>query len=345
VAQKAKMSKNFATSEESTQNNTQQPNRTKPDITITNKDTILSDIDKAFGKTKPPAIEFLIARPHSAFNLFGLGYGINFNWYGHSCVVYTMPDGTRKVFNIAKKPGRKSIVEKFSPEDYLFTRMADQGGIYNRSFVGLRVENVPDEDIIKMDKKFQEIDEQSINGTAKFEVILGPIYNTFKRVFPVMAERGNCARWASSGLQEAGLVKKRSLFPKDTFIQMFEGLDPTNVNVVTYKCILSADKDYGAKAVNPLEPVSPLQFLRNMSYWNLDWYSQISVGGDLNEEKNTYTAKIYIKDPADVRKPSKIRHKVVNNPIVMFGCATISLYLFKRYPYAMIGRFMRRSGY
>lgn len=304
------------------------------DIVIKNKTTIFSEINEAFERTKHPAIEYLVARPQSNFNIWG--YGINFNLYGHSSVIYTMPSGERKVFNVAKKPGQKSIVEKLTPSEYLFERGSDQGGIFNRSFIGIRIEDVPDEDIVKMDRKFQEIAEQSEHGSAKFEVILGPLYNTIRRFFPVMAERGNCARWTSFGLQEAGLIRRRSLFPKDTFIQLFENTNPKNFNVVSYKCILNAEKDYGAKAVNPIEPVSPLQFLRNMSYWNLDWYATMTV----TVPDGSDTAVINLKDPSMVRKPSKIRNMIVNNPYIMIGCALTSLYFLRRYPGSMLFKFV-----
>jgi hypothetical protein len=338
IEKKTKQVSSQDSSQVSSQDSSDQTNRdtfSRPnDVLIKNKYTVLGEINKALGRNKPPSVEFVTAKPHAAFNFLGIGYGINFNWYSHSAVIYTMPNGERKVFNVLKVAGQPNIVEFMSPEQYFFERNSDQGGIWNRSFVSIRIEDVSDEAIIKMDKKFKAIQENSINGSAKFEVILGPIYNKLRNYFPKIAERGNCARWASVGLEEAGLVTKRSLFPKDTFIRLFEELDPENTNVVSYKCIVNAEKDYGAKAVNPLQPVSPLQFLRNMFYWDLDKFSKVTVRVPEGHDH----AVVELNDPKRVRKQSKLRNAIVNNSFVMFGCALTSLYLLKKYPGAALFR-------
>lgn len=291
---------------------------------ILNKSSIFEEIDKALGKTKSPAVEYLIAKPYSYFNMFG--YGLNFNWYGHSAVIYTMPDGQRKVFNIVSGKDRE-LVKFHTPEDYLFTRNSNQGGIFNRDFIGIRVEDLPEKDIIIMDKKFQEIHDNAVKGLVKFDIIFGPIYNFFKNIFPNISERGNCARWSSLGLQEARILKRRSVWPKAIFIDIFENKNSSNVSVVSYKQIEHVKKDYGTSGKNPFELVSPFQTLRNLFYWNLDAYSHAVV--DVTYPKNF--ARVTLRHPSLIRRPCMIRNKIVNHPIAVVACGVTTVYLLKKY--------------
>ena len=68
------------------------------------------------------------------------------NPYGHSAVRYRLPTGEDKVMNIVGLPGAE-MVHFLKPDDYLFgipeetkSMGSEQGGIYNRSFITLRVE-------------------------------------------------------------------------------------------------------------------------------------------------------------------------------------------------------------
>lgn len=164
---------------------------------IANKDTIFQEIDESLGKTKPTSVEYIVAKPYSGITLFG--YGFNFNWCGHSAIIYTMPDGTRKAVNIVGGKDHPELVNLHTPEEYMFSRNSSQGGVFNRDFVSIRVENVPHDNIMKMDKKFQEIKDRAVTQNAKFDIIFSPVYSLMRSFFPGIAERGNCARWTSLG--------------------------------------------------------------------------------------------------------------------------------------------------
>ncbi|VBB19041.1 hypothetical protein YASMINEVIRUS_1573 [Yasminevirus sp. GU-2018] len=299
---------------------------------VENKDEIFHEIDKALNRPGPASVEYLVARPHSGFTFFGMGF--NFNWYGHGAVVYTMPDGTRKVFNIVGGKPIGGIVEQHTPEEYLFTRNSDQGGVYNREFIGIRVQNVPSESIVKMDAKFEEIKRTSEVGNAKFDIFMGPIYNTFKHFFPGMAERGNCARWASVGLMEAGLLTRKTMWPKSIFIDMFENTKHTNaksydnLDVVSYRCMYHVEKDYGKNAKNPIELVSPLQFFRNLFYRDLRAFAHAEV----SVPEGSNRAIVVPIDRSLAKKPSALRNNTINNPYFVVATSITSLYLIKRYP-------------
>ena len=308
---------------------------------IANKSTIFFQIDKALKRSKSCSVEYLFTKPHALVSI--CGFGFNVNWYGHSAVIYTMPDGTRKVFNITGINGKNpDMVTFYTPEDYLFDRNPDQGGIFNRNFIGIRVENIPNENIIAMDTAFQEIKANSITGKAKFDIMFGPVYNTFRQIFPSLAEYGNCARWSSLGLQKAGLVTHRSMFPKSIFIDMLENAEQTtakshkNVNVVSYNIIPYAKRSYGTYSQYIFDMVGPFQPLRNLWYWNLDAYARISI----NVKYPDNVAEVTVKHPDLVKKPNKYRNMIVNNEysILLFGIAT--LVFIRRYPIKMIQNHM-----
>lgn len=164
------------------------PTVTTPSIAIdpnviSNRDTILSEINTALNRKNHPSVEYVMARPFAKFKIPGIG-GLNFNWFSHSAVIYTMPDGTRKVVNIVANKA-ESIVDTHTPEEYLFTRHSDQGGIFNRNFISIRAYDIPDQAIIKMDEKFKEILDRSSKRNAKYAMAFGPVFNFFNTHFRV----------------------------------------------------------------------------------------------------------------------------------------------------------------
>jgi hypothetical protein len=313
---------------------------------IPNIETIFDEIDKSLDKSKPPAVEYIIARPYAVFNFFGIG--LNLNWCGHSVVRYTMPNGESKIFNISGRNSDK-LVTFSNPEEYIFTRKSDQGGIFNRDFIGIRIEDVPDDRIIAMDARFREIEEKSKTFDAKFDLIFSPILNTIRYVFPVLAERGNCAKWSSVGLKYAGVITKHSVWPKSIFIDILENYENTitksyqNISIVSYKKMEHSEKDYGLNLNNPIEIVSPLQTFRNLFYWNLDAYAHVIV--EVVYPNNH--ARVTIRHPNIVKKPSKIRNLIINNPIAIISTTILSLFLIKKYPLKIIRnnlKFSKRFG-
>ena len=116
--------------------------------TIRNKDSILADVDRALGREKPPAIEYLFVAPFGSFEIFGIKFG---SPYGHSAIRYTLPDGTQVVMNIVKNSeDEDKLVNFVDPTEYLYGTQfddvgAEQGGAYNRQIVGVRIEEWPDD--------------------------------------------------------------------------------------------------------------------------------------------------------------------------------------------------------
>lgn len=97
---------------------------------IINKDTILNDINKSLNKYKNPSIEYLITNPYGLIKLpFGLG-SINYNWFGHSVLRYTTPDGDDIVVNVEAKEQGKNFIQKYSASEYIFGIKSSQKGIY-----------------------------------------------------------------------------------------------------------------------------------------------------------------------------------------------------------------------
>jgi hypothetical protein len=114
---------------------------------ISNKDSILQEIDEALGVSKPPDIEYIFVEPYSDFSLAGIGIGRN--PYGHAALRYTLPSGEQILMNIVGVPGRQ-MVNFLDPVEYLygtgfFEEGAEQRGVYNRTMVSVRIEQVEPE--------------------------------------------------------------------------------------------------------------------------------------------------------------------------------------------------------
>lgn len=133
--------------------------------------------------------------------------------------------------------------------------------------ISIRVEELPDENILAMHEYFQQLYNQEQNQLAKFDLLLFPLYNFLRWLLPsYIAERGNCAFWTSNGLKKAGVIENVSMWPKSIFVNMFENLGNTpygykdNVHVVSYKRIKHAQLSYGVNAES-VTAVAPLQSL------------------------------------------------------------------------------------
>ena len=130
----------------------------------------------------------------------------------------------QKVVNIS---GTKSdnLVSFHTPEEYLFenTDKGDQGGIWNRNIVSVRIENVEPWQIEDMDYYFRKLYRKNrLEHRAKFSIIFSPLYNFVRWLcsFSDIAVRGNCAFYTSSvsdsywrhgiSLSRRGLVREAS---------------------------------------------------------------------------------------------------------------------------------------
>ena len=108
----------------------------------------------------------------------------------------------QKVVNISGTQN-DNLVNFYTPEEYLFENVdiVDQGGLWNRNIVSVRVENVEDWQIEDMDHYFRRLRRRNKKQfSAKFSIIFSPIYNVLRWLGNLsnMAERGNCAYFTSS---------------------------------------------------------------------------------------------------------------------------------------------------
>lgn len=249
---------------------------------IANKDAILPAVDAALGVSRPPALEYIWVRPLATKKVAGFKLGPN--PYGHSALRYTMPDGTQKVMNIVGAAGRE-LVNFMKPQDYLygtdnFDEGSEQGGVYNRGMVSVRIERLPDEAILKLDRYFKVLDERSERGYVKFQLAFSDVMNALGAILPGhQAEKGNCARWTTMGLCAAGIMRAPSLWPKKVWIDLFKSArkaDPSNVHVVVYRRVAHAALTYGIPG-EPAGLVAPFRWLLHRRYWDLEKFADAIV--------------------------------------------------------------------
>jgi hypothetical protein len=118
---------------------------------VFNKASILADVDAALGVHRPPDVEVLLT-DHMSDVSSPLSRALHAGVmrFGHVAVRYTTSDGVQRVMNILGDLDAASdarMVNFVPPPEYLygtrgFDTFAQQGGVYNRPFVGLRIERV-----------------------------------------------------------------------------------------------------------------------------------------------------------------------------------------------------------
>jgi len=273
------------------------------------KSTILSEIDKLLGRSKPPAIEYIFVEPAAMWkiplitDLFGIA--LSRNPYGHSALRYTKSNGEQVLMNICGLPGEE-MVTFLKPDDYLYstTGTNEQGGVYNRNMVSVRVEDWPADRIDDLDYYFHKLQRREHRKEALFSLALSPIYYFISSLLPIaIAERGNCALWTSRGLQDAGIVFYPSFWPKSIWIDIFEVLgsqNANNINVVSYRRIPHAKGWYAVDGWVP-SGVAALHPIKNLTYFSLDSYANVAV----QVPPNSTTAEPILKD---AYKPSYYRY-------------------------------------
>lgn len=250
---------------------------------LANKDSVLGDVDAALGRKGPPALEYIFVKPLATLKL-NKGSGTGTNPYGHAVVRYTLPDGTRKAMNIVGKKGRQ-MVNFLSPEDYfygtgVFETGSEQGGVYNRSMVSVRVERLPAEQLLALDRYYTELAGRAKSGRAAFKLLVGRVLNLVTRALRLSwPEFGNCALWTSKGLAAAGILEKPTPWPKHILVDLLEkyrALDPDNAHVVSYHRVAHAVQTYG-KLAETHGLVAPIHILRNIKYWDLERFADAVV--------------------------------------------------------------------
>ena len=262
-------------------------------IEIANKDTLLKEIDHALGMSQPPALEMIWVRPFPMVKILNKGLGTN--PFGHTLVRYTMPDGTQKIMNIVGVKGHQ-MVNFVKPEDYLYSthgfilasdkgkpdyqnRAEEQGGVYNRGMVSLRIEKLPPETITHLDSYYQNLKTLADAGKDVFSLAGAEIKNKINQLLGNPVREGNCALWSSTGYAVAGILKSPSFWPKNVWVKLYEKykkIDPDNVHVVSYRHIKQAVQTFSPDVdMNGL--VTPFNIAKNIKYWNLERFADLLV--------------------------------------------------------------------
>ena len=146
---------------------------------IANKASILSDVDDALTGGRPPDLEVLLADHLTAIDSPAAEWAHTlFLRYGHVSVRYTTSDGRQRVMNILGGVEGADMVNMVEPSDYLYgthgwETYAQQGGVYNRDFVGVRVERCAPGAIDALHAYYEALNKRSHieDGGATFQLV------------------------------------------------------------------------------------------------------------------------------------------------------------------------------
>jgi hypothetical protein len=241
--------------------------------------SVLGKIDEEIGVDEnSPFIEYIFTKPMWWDKTIS-GYNFAGNPYGHALIRYRLPNGEDKIMNICGKKGC-SLVNFFDPSKYFFTSETtdgnEQGGIFNRSFITIRVDDVSDEDVYKLDEYYNKINTMNNNNEAEFGAALHYITNRFRPLFHKTL-RGNCANWTSEGLVKAGLLEKQSYYPLVIWMKLFLNEmkrkdDKTRMNIIEYRSIKYEDEPKGSL-------IYPFYWLKHkyQDIWYLSGFANITI--------------------------------------------------------------------
>ena len=152
---------------------------------ITNKVTVLQEVDEALGLDRPPDLEVLLT-DHLTCTDSRLTIALHtlFLRFGHVAVRYTTSDGVQRVMNILGSLDVEGsrMVNFVPPAEYLYgtagwETFAQQGGVYNRDVVGVRVERCAPGAIDAMHSFFEALHVRSqvggnpTHGAARFQLL------------------------------------------------------------------------------------------------------------------------------------------------------------------------------
>ncbi len=238
---------------------------------VIGRETIFSMIETRLGLNPTSNVEYLFTKPcwKNIFKSLG-GTNSSVNPYGHSVVRYQLPGEIHRIMNICGS-NNDNLVNFIPPEDYLFTDQTgngnEQGGIFNRPFLGLRLENRNQEEILDINRYFQNLDLLNQQERAEFQIFLFQFTNLFRPFFH-SARRGNCSYWTGNGFAEAGIISKTSSYPLYLFFKIFLtqlAKDPNNINIVSYRSLNYLNEPEGAL-------IYPFYWLKHsyQDIWRLD---------------------------------------------------------------------------
>ena len=270
------------------------------DLELSNKSSILPLVNRALGRSRPPAVEFLVAAAVRGSAQVPWPRRLLGNPCGHALVAYRLP-GQQKgrpeqqvVMNIvnpghASNPSSVHIVNFLSLEEMLFgigdtdgACGSEQGGVYNRAFTGLRIEELPDADILAMHHAFLSLAQQGAAGRLSFSITGGQVRGLAQQ-FLSLGNRsvGNCAIWTAGGLVAAGLIRRPSVFPGRIWSMMHEGaltrFCKSNVNVVHYAEVPGCFKQHPRLECAEGELASLSGPLATWRYWRRERFAHVTV--------------------------------------------------------------------
>lgn len=246
-------------------------------------DDLMKKIDSEVNSPSDRCVEYIFTKPKwSYFFKFLVNDSQSaMNPYGHSALRYVDPDtGEDTVMNVCGLKGKKLI--NFIPaHEYLFTDIFhegnEQGGVFNRSFLGVRVENVDKEKIRELHKYFKELQVKQDKGEIRFFLLPFSFLNPIRRLLgrPMV---GNCSHWTSLGLKHIGLLPRTYSWPLLLYFEMIRAQMATkfkSLNIVSYLGL-----------TYPVEPegsfIYPFYWLRRgySQIWQLDDLSNVLVALD-----------------------------------------------------------------
>jgi len=323
---------------------------------ISNKDTILQEINEKLGKNldSHPSVSYILTRPFGLLTLpFGLG-SINYNTFGHSALPYRSPDdGKDIVVNVEAKEHGKRFIQIYDAKEYFYgtdpEKCGAQKGIYQRDMVELRVEDVDPEQIARMHSYIQELithNEEAVRtaeemklsyqnyGQYRFNLFFGPLLNMLRIVFPTFPEYGNCARWTSSMLLKAGLTTNYFVWPSTVFINMFENYSRLNIKSLSNMHVVYYEQPshvqtlaYGVRA-RPIwfdKHIAPLQTFRNWFYGDLKHFANVIV----KVPERSTTAVVQVVEEEKVHKPNEWRN-VLNSKYFILPSVIGSILMYRK---------------
>ena len=254
----------------------------------------VSALTKAGDQPTKHSVEYIFTKPSwrvVKVKFLNLDVPISLNPYGHSVIRYTI-DNNDVVMNICGLKEQK-LVNLFDPTDYLFTDKIEggneQGGVFNRSFLGVRIDNLDIETSHKLHYYYFDLSLRHARGEVKFTLFSHLFLNPFRKWFGLI-ERGNCAYFTGKGLERAGIIKKTSSWPLflwfKVLISQLAYNNHKNVNVISYRSVNYKSEPKGAF-------LRPFYGLLNGYHglWHLDKLANITVKFD-KESDEQYGYKI-----------------------------------------------------
>lgn len=258
---------------------------------VNNRVPIFSQISNTLGISKSNSVEYLLTKPQWK-RIISLNSSMN--PYGHSLIQYDHPILGKTVMNICGQHN-KDLVNFFRSEDYLFTDEMlsgnEQGGIFNRSFIGTRIEDLDPELITRLHSSYEQLAQQHHQGRIRFSLANFLFSNHIRSLFD-WPEGGNCAYWTSKGLQKVGLLEKPSGFPMFLLLKLLlQQKDLDRINIVSYRSI-NYDHEPKWTFIHPVYR----WFIDLRDFYYFDKFANVVVKPFFDERLGEYRVDIVKKD-------------------------------------------------